>query len=150
MLSAVAENAPQIYRFCHLAYDNRSLLKFSTREIFSDEGIQQGDPLGPLLFCMAIHPLMLSCKSPLKIAYMDDITLGGAAAVVSDDVAMIKTEGTPKGLFLNVNKCEAITNSGQSTVDLLQNFTTYTFICDAPRGTAGHRFSNGYLLEQTL
>ena len=41
----------------------------------SQEGVQQGDPQGPLLLCLAIYPLILACQFQLKIAYMDDITL---------------------------------------------------------------------------
>jgi hypothetical protein len=122
MLSSVADNIPEIYKFCHLAYNATTLLKYSNRVILSQEGVQQGDPLGPLLFCLAIHPIILSCKSLLRIAYMDDITLGGPSADVSADVSMIMLEGPPKGLLLNANKCEAISRSGQVSDSLLQQF----------------------------
>lgn len=122
MLSAVASSVPEIYRFCHLAYDCSTHLKFSSHVIPSQEGAQQGDPLGPLLFCLSVHPLLLECKSQLKLAYIDDITLGGPANIVSEDVAMIKLVGAPKGLLLNDAKCEAITTTGQSTDVLLQQF----------------------------
>jgi hypothetical protein len=69
-----------------------------------------------------VHPLLLECKSQLKLAYIDDITLGGPANIVSEDVAMIKLVGAPKGLLLNDAKCEAITTTGQSTDVLLQQF----------------------------
>ena len=96
MLSAVAENTPDTYRFCHIANDKPTHLKFFGHTILSQESAQQGDPLGPLLFYLSIHSLLLSCKSHLKIAYVDDITLGGPSHVVAADVTMIKTEGAPK------------------------------------------------------
>ena len=126
MLFAVADSVPKIYRFCHLAYDKTTHLKFDDSIILSQEGCQQGDPLGPTLFCLAVHQLLLACKSPLKIAYMDDITLGGPSADVAADVAMIKAEGPSRGLCLNESKCEAITTSGQSSIDLLQEFIQLT------------------------
>ncbi len=82
--------------------------------------------LGPTLFCLAVRQLLLACKSPLKIAYMDDITLGGPSTDVAADVAMIKAEGPSHGLCLNESKCEAITTSGQSSIDLLQEFIQLT------------------------
>jgi hypothetical protein len=48
--------------------------------------------------------------------------LGGPSAEVAADVAMIKAEGPSRGLCLNESKCEAITTSGQSSIDLLQEF----------------------------
>jgi hypothetical protein len=95
MLEAIAENVPQIYRFCHLSYDKTSSLTFFGNDILSQEGVQQGDPLGPLLFCLSIHPMLLSCKSKLKISFMDDITLGGLAIDVASDITMFRTLGQP-------------------------------------------------------
>ena len=38
MLSAVAENTPDIYRFSHIAYDKPTHLKFFGHTILSQEG----------------------------------------------------------------------------------------------------------------
>ena len=126
MLNAIVEHVPQIYRFCHLAYDTSSALKFFNHTLLSQEGVQQGDPLGPLLFCLSIHPLLLACGSQLKIAYMDDITLGGPTTVVAADVALIKSQGTPRGLILNEKKCETITPDGHTDEVSLQQFIHHT------------------------
>ena len=50
MFESIKQSAPQIYLFCLLSYSNDSVLKFGSRKILFQEGIQQGDPLGPLLF----------------------------------------------------------------------------------------------------
>ena len=101
MLSAEADNTPDIYRFCHIAYDKLTHLKFFGHTILSQEGAHLGDPLSLLLFCLSIYSLLWSCKSHLKIAYMDDVIFGSSAHVVVADVIIIKTEGAPKRLILN-------------------------------------------------
>src|SRR3984893_11742882 len=70
--------------------------------------LQQGDPLGPLLFCIAKHPVLSSLKSELKFAYLDDVNIGGKESIVSADVRMLEEECTKIGLQLNVSKCELI------------------------------------------
>ena len=127
MLSAVAEHVPSIYQFCLSSCEKNTLLKFFSHIILSQEGCQHGDPLGPLLFCLSIHPLIMSCNSSLKMAFMDDVTLGGPATRVAFDVAIIKAEGAFRGLFLNDQKCESITANGQQPDDaLLRDFIQLT------------------------
>jgi len=53
------DQLPKINRFCHLAYQNTSLLKYLSEIVESQEGVQQGVPLGPLLFCSTIQPLVV-------------------------------------------------------------------------------------------
>ncbi len=83
MLRAVADQVPGIYKFCLLSYGGPTELKFGDHIICSEEGAQQGDPLGPLLFCLAVHPLLTSLRSDLRVAYMDDVTLGGRSSTMS-------------------------------------------------------------------
>ena len=109
MLDAVYSTIPELYAFCHMSYAIPSELKFGNRHISSEEGIQQGDPLGPLTFCLAIQPILRSLNSELIIGYMDDITLGGPATVVAGDVLSIIADGASMGLRLNITKCELIT-----------------------------------------
>ena len=51
--------------------------------VSSEEGPQQGDPVGPLLFCNTIQPLLTSLDSDLNLGYLDDVSLGGPADVVA-------------------------------------------------------------------
>lgn len=77
-------------------------------EITSTEGIQQGDPIGPLLFCLSIHDLVSSLKPEYKVFYFDDGTVGGTLEDISADLAYIEKEGKQLGLHLNVAKSELI------------------------------------------
>ena len=58
MLNAVFDKVPDTYSFCILAYSGTSILKFGKRLISSQEKVQQGYPLGPLIFCLTIHPTL--------------------------------------------------------------------------------------------
>ena len=90
MLEAVSACVPHIYKFCHLAYNQPSILKFFEHRMMSAEGPQQGDPIGGLLLCNTIHPfLCLSFRrmnSNLVEGCMDDITLGGKSDIVAEAV----------------------------------------------------------------
>src|SRR5213080_4400587 len=79
--------------------------------IMSQEGAQQGDPLGPLLFCLSIHPMLSSLASKLVVGYLDDITLGGDEHTLVRDIPEVNTQGQAIGLKLNSSKCEFISQS---------------------------------------
>ena len=79
--------------------------------IWSTEGVQQGDPMGPLLFCLVLHPILISLKSSFKIGFMDDVTLGGDISCVANDVEQMSAQGIMVGLELNHAKCELVHSS---------------------------------------
>ena len=72
------------------------------------KGIQQGDPLGPLLFCLVIHHLVLRLKSEFRVFYLDDGTLGGTEVEVLQDFQLVEREAALLGLLLNYYKTELI------------------------------------------
>eukprot|EP00973_Karenia_brevis_P060508 8415618-Karenia_brevis.AAC.1 len=53
--SAVRRVAPGIAPWVDYCYGCRSPLLMDTHRLHSERGIQQGDPLGPALFALAIH-----------------------------------------------------------------------------------------------
>jgi hypothetical protein len=122
MLEAVLEKVPGIYKFCYLSYNKPSELVYSGHTIYSKEGPQQGDPLGPLLFCGTINKLLLSLVCKLKLAYMDDVTLGGSESQVANDVEVIRRKGNDIGLQLNEKKCEFISKSAISKDPVFAKF----------------------------
>jgi hypothetical protein len=136
MLKTIKSLVPEIFNFCYLSYSENSILKFGDYELSSEEGCQQGDPLGPLLFCATIHPMLQSLSSNLIIGYLDDITLGGPENVVASDVDFIMNTGIGDGLYLNVDKCEQITK-GEAAVttpicDFIHYNTTKATLLGAP------------------
>jgi hypothetical protein len=108
ILDAVAAKLPEVYRLVHAAYSCEPILTFGEHQLLSREGAQQGDPLGSLEFCEAIHPLLTGLQSTVRIGFMDDITLAGGVRTVEKDVETIMDAASETGLQLNSAKCEII------------------------------------------
>ena len=123
MLIEIHNRLPELYKFCHLAYSVPSVLRFGNWEVNSQEGVQQGDPLGPIVFCLTIHPLLSTLKSPLTVGFMDDITLGGDLECLEKDIQAILDSSDELGLHLNIPECELISLSNESpTNSILSSF----------------------------
>ena len=85
-----------------------SSLYWCDKIIQSTEGVQQGDPLGPLLFCLSLHSVCCLLRSELRVFYLDDGTLGGSLEDIAHDLELIKKEACDIGLELNTNESEVI------------------------------------------
>ena len=66
VLEAVHSKMPEIFNYCQLSYGSSSRLRYGKYTVLSSEGVQQGDPIGPLLFCLTIHPLLSQLNSDFK------------------------------------------------------------------------------------
>ena len=100
MLHACLEYAPDIYPLVHSAYAKPTHLFLGNNIMNSSEGVQQGDPLGPLLFCL------------------DDGTLGGSCGEVMQDLESLEAVANDLGLVLNHSKTEIVFADSQ-TVSIL-------------------------------
>ena len=123
MLAVQDEMFPELTAYCHLAYAEASDLRFIRYIISSQDSPQQGNPLGPLLICLPLQPILLSLSLSLVLGYLDDISLGGNAEVVARDVAVVERESALLGLQLNHNKCELVVGStGHEMPMVFQHF----------------------------
>ena len=108
---------PQIFKWVNFCYSQHSLLFFGSHIISSQSGVQQGDPLGPFLFCLVLQILITKINKELPSLslnswYMDDGSLFGNICDVLKAWDIIKLSGPELGLFVNAPKCELILPSG--------------------------------------
>ena len=79
MLDATRDLAPDIYPFIHCSYSSPSHLHWGDRSIVSAEGVEQGDHLGSLLFCLTLHRYCQRLSSVLCIFYLGSAESSGCS-----------------------------------------------------------------------
>ncbi|KAL5488771.1 hypothetical protein EMCRGX_G017764 [Ephydatia muelleri] len=115
----------------------------------SEAGVQQGDPLGPLLFCLVLQKVVSAiaadsvCSELLFHAwYLDNGVVSGPRLAVENALSIIQELGPPLGLFVNPTKFELFTPSSLVadalslySDDIRQCFTE----CTSPQTMLGNR-----------
>lgn len=105
-LNRIRERCPEIFPLAYQGYSAPTPLYIGNRTITSSTGVQQGDPLGPAAFSLAIDQCARAMTSPLNIWYLDDATLAGPAETVATDLLTLRSSLSSVGLSLNASKCE--------------------------------------------
>ena len=93
ILEAVARYFPELLPFTLSTTGHTSNLQFGDYLLHSAEGAQQGDPLGPLYFCLAFKELLESVRSELVLGYLDDVAMGGEAMCLLNDFLNLEAAG---------------------------------------------------------
>ena len=82
----------------------------STVSLSLQEGVHQGDPLGPALFSTAIHPVLLKVQSNhddvTVLAYLDNIIILGLPYKIMSAFEDLKPSLSALGLEISNSKCE--------------------------------------------
>ena len=91
-LQEVRTYCPEIFYYIASSYDTNSCLSYNDSIIQSCEGAQQGDPIGPLLFCLAIQPVIKKINTKLNVWYLDDGTIGDTIEEVLRNFELVTTE----------------------------------------------------------
>jgi hypothetical protein len=116
---------PELAAFVEWCYGEETVLLFGGQPVLSRCGVQQGDPLGPLLFCLALRAMLAEARArgqmPERNAdcrgffYLDDGVFCGRAAQVRAALGAIQELGPSFGLHLHLEKC-VLLNAGTAEV----------------------------------
>jgi Reverse transcriptase (RNA-dependent DNA polymerase) len=108
LVEVVRERCPELLPYVYVCYGGAAHMYVGQSVVMAKAGVHQGDPLGPLLFALAIYPFLLSLQAKflnLKHAwFLDDGTVVGAATEVAQVLEVVVSEGPDNGIFLNPSK----------------------------------------------
>ena len=118
LMPQVAKSFPDVYQLVFQVYSRCNPLISCHGEqphvLSSQEGVHQGDPLGPMLFSAAIHPLLVDLQESHPttrfLAYLNDFFLLGPIQYVSSAFDELKCSLPQIGLSIATKKCELFTN----------------------------------------
>ena len=151
MLESVKEYAPELFTLVHsAAYGQPSLLFCGDHIVESAEGVQQGDSLGPLLFCLAIHLLVLKLRSEFSVFYLDDGTIGGSVEDVIHDLQLVEEEAGRAGLQLNRRKTQLICDDPNACEAVLSAVSEFQVITCGQATLLGTPIGSVGLIDTTI
>ena len=118
MFNEVRSRVPSMAAWIESCYSSQPHLYLGDQSINSCSGVQQGDPLGPLCFALALHPIVerIAEEVPglvVNVWYLDDGTLCGSSDDLLKALNIIEEDGPARGLCLDQSKsslfvpCEA-------------------------------------------
>ena len=108
VIRKVESIVPQALPLVWQSYSEASFLFHGSDTLMSEEGVQQGDPLGPTLFSLAIQDIVERCQSEYNVWYLDDGTIAGEYETVLEDFKMIMSAERETGVSISPAKCELI------------------------------------------
>ena len=105
----VRQRIPGLPAWLECCYTVQPVLYFGGRSLRSCCGVQQGDPLAPLAFAIALHPILekIALEVPslsLHCWYLDDGVVCGCKEDLLKVLSIIELYGPSRGLNLNRSK----------------------------------------------
>ena len=129
-------------------------IKITTRgkaSASSSRGLLQGDPLAPLLFCLAIRSILTlvqeSMSSGLVMAFLDDITITGPASEVERAVSLLSSKLADIGLKVNSAKTKVLSHSASSPLPTLTSVSSSSDVVLLGSPIGSEKFESDHCLE---
>jgi ubiquitin carboxyl-terminal hydrolase 44/49 len=102
---------PALSAWFRLCYETPAILTCQGKLLpfRSCRGVQQGDPLGPFFFSLALKKMCTRLRATdgvLSVWYLDDGTIVGPVDAVFEAWQLVQQESEEIGLRLNTKKCE--------------------------------------------
>ena len=123
LLRQVRLRLPGLAPWAEWCYDHHSRLLFHGEAVSSEAGVQQGDPLGPLLFALTLQPALQAAQAgapgscpELAFAFLDDVCLVGGSRQVAGALTRLAASARQVGLQLRPDKCELVACAGPDAV----------------------------------
>ena len=121
VLDECATSFPELLPWVTWCYGTHPLLWHQLGHLSSETEVQQGDPLGPLLFSLVLQRQISSidadddCIQVLFQAwYLDDGVLTGRRSAALRALSLIEELGPSLGIHINLTKCELFSHFGNS------------------------------------
>lgn len=136
MLSFIHSSFPSLFSFAYFCYSLPSHLfvRGSEESIASAQGVQQGDPLGPLFACLVFHEVVKKINQldgvRLNLWYMDDGGIIAPTDTIARVLEIFEQEKGRLGVHLNAAKTEIIWLSGHPPA--LDPFAAFAFKITSP------------------
>ena len=115
VLCQVQLRAPEMYPWAKWSLGGKNLLVCQQETMHGVRGVQQGSPLGPLFFSLALQEVLVELR-PLfdeaswKIWYLDDGTLFGNLELLEAVLVRLEQRLPGIGLELNLRKCVLVSS----------------------------------------
>jgi len=109
--ASIDNEFPEISAWVKQCYSQPAELRFGSQRIHASSGVQQGDPLGPLLFSLVlimqfIDFVKLHDLVKFYLWYLDDGTFIGSRSSLLQLLNAFTSHGSQFGLHLNLSKCK--------------------------------------------
>ena len=109
MLREVSKHTPTLLPWALSCYTQHSSLFCQGHSLSSQQGVQQGDPLGPLFFALGWQPVVeaitTQCDLEWLSFYLDDGVFVGPLAELNKVMSIVSAMGADIEVEVNLAKC---------------------------------------------
>jgi len=124
ILRFVRSNLPEAAAWTQWMLTASAPLYLGEKHLACTTGVQQGDPLGPLLFAAGLHEVISTIANDNPAAwcvwYLDDGTIVGDLAALNSVACRLQEQLATIGLEINVGKCHIMSSSSPGPYSMLR------------------------------